>query len=294
MTTTRATAPSSRARTSRVAHASSRNICRNSASRPGSITSEIIHFTGYDVPFPRIEQQVSDPRDMTVGHLLGTADMIAQISPTAVTWRSVAIACTRSSSWAGWRYPSATAVRRSNTPPASICCARRPISSPTCAPSASIRDFDGAYRYSTSWRSRARASRRPTFRGASGPSPSSARWRRSGSAKRTSVIGKFRRTKLIPAGASRRPPARAAHLVVFVATEDTYAAKQYLDALQHRGLVDSEPRRDRDPADHGRSIDAGRARGSPRCASGGARLSLPQDEYWAVFDVDHQANSQDL
>ena len=44
------------------------------------ITSEIIHFTGYEVPFPRIEQQVSDPRDITVGHLLGTADMIAQIA----------------------------------------------------------------------------------------------------------------------------------------------------------------------------------------------------------------------
>jgi hypothetical protein len=44
------------------------------------ITSEIIHFTGYEVPFTHIEQQVSDPRDITVGHLLGTADMIAQIA----------------------------------------------------------------------------------------------------------------------------------------------------------------------------------------------------------------------
>ena len=44
------------------------------------IATEIIHFTGYEVPFPRIEEKVSDPRDITVGHLLGTADMIAQIA----------------------------------------------------------------------------------------------------------------------------------------------------------------------------------------------------------------------
>jgi hypothetical protein len=44
------------------------------------IATEIIHFTGYEVPFARIEEKVSDPRDITVGHLLGTADMIAQIA----------------------------------------------------------------------------------------------------------------------------------------------------------------------------------------------------------------------
>jgi hypothetical protein len=44
------------------------------------VTTEIIHFTGYEVPFARIEQRVSDPRDIMVGHLLGTADMIAQIA----------------------------------------------------------------------------------------------------------------------------------------------------------------------------------------------------------------------
>ena len=44
------------------------------------IATEIIHFTGYEVPFTRIREQVSDPRDITVGHLLGTADMIAQIA----------------------------------------------------------------------------------------------------------------------------------------------------------------------------------------------------------------------
>jgi hypothetical protein len=44
------------------------------------IATEIIHFTGYEVPFKAIEAKVSDPRDITVGHLLGTADMIAQIA----------------------------------------------------------------------------------------------------------------------------------------------------------------------------------------------------------------------
>src|SRR6516165_1918432 len=44
------------------------------------VASEIIHFTGYEVPFERIEARVADPRDITVGHLLGTADMIAQMA----------------------------------------------------------------------------------------------------------------------------------------------------------------------------------------------------------------------
>lgn len=44
------------------------------------VASEIIHFTGYEMPFERIEKNVADPRDITVGHLLGTADMIAQMA----------------------------------------------------------------------------------------------------------------------------------------------------------------------------------------------------------------------
>jgi hypothetical protein len=42
------------------------------------IATEIIHFTGYEVPFAQIK--VTDPRDAKVGHLLGTADMIAQMA----------------------------------------------------------------------------------------------------------------------------------------------------------------------------------------------------------------------
>jgi hypothetical protein len=44
------------------------------------VVTEIIHFTGYEVPFARIEAKVPDRRDITVGHLLGTADMIAQMA----------------------------------------------------------------------------------------------------------------------------------------------------------------------------------------------------------------------
>jgi hypothetical protein len=44
------------------------------------VATEIIHFTGYEVAFARIEERVSDPRDISVGHLLGTADMIAQMA----------------------------------------------------------------------------------------------------------------------------------------------------------------------------------------------------------------------
>ncbi len=42
------------------------------------VSCEIIHYTGYEVPFSRIK--VTDPRDIKAGHLLGTADMIAQMA----------------------------------------------------------------------------------------------------------------------------------------------------------------------------------------------------------------------
>ena len=44
------------------------------------VATEIIHFTGYEVPFAKIEANVTDPRDVMLGHLLGTADMVAQIA----------------------------------------------------------------------------------------------------------------------------------------------------------------------------------------------------------------------
>jgi hypothetical protein len=44
------------------------------------VATEIIHFTGYEVPFAQLEARLAEPRDVMVGHLLGTADMIAQMA----------------------------------------------------------------------------------------------------------------------------------------------------------------------------------------------------------------------
>jgi hypothetical protein len=44
------------------------------------IVSEVVHFTGYEKSFEEIGAKVSDPRDIQLGHLLGTADMIAQMA----------------------------------------------------------------------------------------------------------------------------------------------------------------------------------------------------------------------
>ena len=48
--------------------------------RLAQLAGTMIHFTGYEVPFGEIEARVSDPRDIVLGHLLGTADMIAQMA----------------------------------------------------------------------------------------------------------------------------------------------------------------------------------------------------------------------
>lgn len=42
------------------------------------MATQIIHFTGYEVPFVNI--QVFDERDRVLGHLLGTADMLGQMA----------------------------------------------------------------------------------------------------------------------------------------------------------------------------------------------------------------------
>jgi hypothetical protein len=42
------------------------------------VAMQVIHFTGYEVPFSEI--RLDDIRDRRVGHLLGTADMLAQMS----------------------------------------------------------------------------------------------------------------------------------------------------------------------------------------------------------------------
>jgi hypothetical protein len=42
------------------------------------VCTRIVHFTGYEVPFDQI--RVTDGRDRKLGHLIGTADMLAQMS----------------------------------------------------------------------------------------------------------------------------------------------------------------------------------------------------------------------
>ena len=42
------------------------------------IASRVVHFTGYEVSLDAIE--LDDPRDSVVGHLLGTADLLAQMA----------------------------------------------------------------------------------------------------------------------------------------------------------------------------------------------------------------------
>ena len=44
------------------------------------LTSEIVHYTGYEKSFEQIGRIVTDPRDVQLGHLLGTADLIAQMA----------------------------------------------------------------------------------------------------------------------------------------------------------------------------------------------------------------------
>jgi hypothetical protein len=43
-----------------------------------AVARQIVHFTGYEVSFNDIE--LDDPRDSLIGHLLGTADMLAQMA----------------------------------------------------------------------------------------------------------------------------------------------------------------------------------------------------------------------
>jgi hypothetical protein len=47
-------------------------------SRDVGVSSMIVHFTGYELDLDNIE--LDDPRDIICGHLIGTADMIAQMA----------------------------------------------------------------------------------------------------------------------------------------------------------------------------------------------------------------------
>ena len=43
-----------------------------------AVASRVVHFTGYEIPLDRIE--LDNPLDSMIGHLLGTADLLAQMS----------------------------------------------------------------------------------------------------------------------------------------------------------------------------------------------------------------------
>ena len=47
-------------------------------SKDAGVASMIVHFTGYEVDLDEIE--LDDPRDVIAGHLIGTADMMAQMA----------------------------------------------------------------------------------------------------------------------------------------------------------------------------------------------------------------------
>ncbi len=47
-------------------------------SRDVAVSSMIVHFTGYELDLDKIE--LDDPRDVICGHLLGTADLLAQMA----------------------------------------------------------------------------------------------------------------------------------------------------------------------------------------------------------------------
>ena len=47
-------------------------------SKDVAVSSMIVHFTGYELDLDKIE--LDDPRDIICGHLIGTADLIAQMA----------------------------------------------------------------------------------------------------------------------------------------------------------------------------------------------------------------------
>ncbi|MDR2215004.1 MAG: hypothetical protein LBE59_04090 [Nevskiaceae bacterium] len=44
------------------------------------VTNEVLHYTGYERPIDAVTAALTDPRDVQLGFLLGTADMIAQMA----------------------------------------------------------------------------------------------------------------------------------------------------------------------------------------------------------------------
>ena len=56
------------------------------------VAAEIIHYTGYERPFKSIV--APDPRDHKLGHMVGTADLMAQMADRCIS-KNAATGCTR-------------------------------------------------------------------------------------------------------------------------------------------------------------------------------------------------------
>jgi len=67
-----------RSHVSRSARFLARYLPRIGMSQWVPVVTRIVHFTGYEVPLAEI--RVSDERDRRVGHMLGSADLLAQMS----------------------------------------------------------------------------------------------------------------------------------------------------------------------------------------------------------------------
>jgi RloB-like protein len=108
------------------------------------------------------------------------------------------------------------------------------------------------------------------------------------------VIPKVRRTKILAREVDKVLRNELDTYLVYVATEDTYAVEQYLDALQEHAIIDRTrvkilvlPTTD--------------TRSSLRALVDRLKQHVDalderddRDELWAVFDVDHQATGQHL
>lgn len=67
-----------RSHVSRSARFLARHLPRIGLSQWVPVSTRIVHFTGYEVPLDQI--RVADERDRKLGHLIGTADLLAQMS----------------------------------------------------------------------------------------------------------------------------------------------------------------------------------------------------------------------
>jgi RloB-like protein len=102
------------------------------------------------------------------------------------------------------------------------------------------------------------------------------------------VTSRSRRSRLVSREVRPLMPRSTDISYVFVATEDTYAAAQYLTELQAQGIVDrARVRVIPLPTTDGQSSLAALLERLRAKQDDPEILHLSRDQYWAVFDVDH-------